>query len=134
MMLVGKMFLGNFLYPQKHYTMFMKITKIIPWVILGANFIIPNDVVKDSMTSFFYKMGVTLTFGMSKHPAIGPLWNKTIEPVFVDFIDNMSYSIQHGFVKGLRSDNEEVVNSSLGSQHQSEISESSPKSDSEILQ
>ena len=52
-----------------------------------------------------YGMGVTCTLGMGKWRYTKAFWNKTIEPYFVDLLDNV---ISHGlaeFVRGLRSDN-----------------------------
>eukprot|EP00873_Tetraselmis_striata_P043769 jgi/Tetstr1/464033/TSEL_008838.t1 len=72
---------------------------------MGVNRVLPNEVVRRRLTSVMYRIGVILTLGMSKHPRVGPLWNKTVEPVVVDFVDNFSYAVREGLVKGLRSDN-----------------------------
>lgn len=85
------------------------MNRIVPAMLvvgaIAANRVIPNEVVKEKLTKAFYGFGVAVTLGMSKNPTVGPMWNKTIEPVFVDFIDNVTYGIQNGFIKGLRSDN-----------------------------
>ena len=52
-----------------------------------------------------YGMGVTCTLGMGKWKYTKRFWNKTVEPYFVDLLDN---TIGHGlaeFIRGLRSDN-----------------------------
>lgn len=103
--------------------------RLLPWVIIGTHYAIPNEVIRKAMTNVLYNVGVAITLGMSKHPNVGPVWNKTIEPVFVDLIDNVSFSIQQGLVKGLRSDNEpSIVHESP---HRSETVESRPLSGSE---
>ena len=46
-----------------------------------------------------------MTAGLSKWVWTKKLWNKTIEPYFIDLIDNVVGGALRGFVKGLRSDN-----------------------------
>lgn len=71
---------------------------------LGVNKLLPNEVVRTKLTAVMYRLGVALTLGMSKHPKAGPVWNKTVEPVVVDFLDNVTHAVREGLVKGLRSD------------------------------
>nr|WRJ69827.1 hypothetical protein TetV2_00378 [Oceanusvirus sp.] len=71
----------------------------------AANKAFPKVVVRKRLTSVFYKLGVIMTFGMSKSSTLGPVWNKTVEPVFVDLLENVSYAVHHGLVEGLKSDN-----------------------------
>lgn len=73
---------------------------------MGANRVLPNDKVRQKLTAVFYRLGVLLTLGISKHPKVGPVWNRTVEPVVVDFLDNLAYAVREGLVKGLRSDDE----------------------------
>ena len=80
--------------------------KLIPFLLLGFHYVIPNERVRETLTPIMKKVGIALTLGMSKHPAVGPVWNKTIEPVFVDLLDNVCYSIQNGLIQGMRSDND----------------------------
>ena len=66
---------------------------------------IPNKRIKAQIGMITYGMGVTCTLGMGKWRYTKAFWNKTIEPYFVDLLDNV---ISHGlaeFVRGLRSDN-----------------------------
>ena len=66
---------------------------------------IPNKQIKAQIGMITYGMGVTCTLGMGKWRYTKAFWNKTIEPYFVDLLDNV---ISHGlaeFVRGLRSDN-----------------------------
>ena len=45
-----------------------------------------------------------MTHALSKWKMTKGIWNKTIEPWFIDLVDNVFGSIIRGFVKGLRSD------------------------------
>ena len=66
---------------------------------------IPNKRIKAQIGMITYGMGVTCTLGMGKWRYTKAFWNKTIEPYFVDLLDNV---ISHGlaeFIRGLRSDN-----------------------------
>ncbi len=67
--------------------------------------------------SVFYGIGVMITvFFGAKFKWTKGLWNKLIEPYFIDFIDNIFNgiidgveeiinAIRNGFIKGLKSDN-----------------------------
>ena len=66
---------------------------------------IPNDKICAFVEGSFEKLGVLLTAGLSKWAWTKNLWNKTIEPYFIDLIDNVIGGALRGFVKGLRSDN-----------------------------
>ena len=66
---------------------------------------IPNDKICAFVEGSFEKLGVLLTAGLSKWGWTKNLWNKTIEPYFIDLIDNVVGGALRGFVKGLRSDN-----------------------------
>ena len=46
-----------------------------------------------------------MTLNLSKWKATAKVWNSTIEPYFIDLIDNVFGSIVRGFIKGLRVDN-----------------------------
>ena len=66
---------------------------------------IPNKRIKAQVGMMMYGMGVTCTLGMGKWKYTKRFWNKTVEPYFVDLLDNV---IAHGlaeFIRGLRSDN-----------------------------
>ena len=45
-----------------------------------------------------------MTLGLSKWSVTKKVWNKTVEPWFIDLIDNIFGSMVRGFIKGLRSD------------------------------
>ena len=66
---------------------------------------IPNKTIKAHFGMMMYGIGVTCTLGMGKWKYTKRFWNKTVEPYFVDLLDNV---VAHGlaeFIRGLRSDN-----------------------------
>ena len=66
---------------------------------------IPNKTIKAKFGSWMYSLGVLCTLGMGKWKWTKNVWNKTIEPYFVDAIDNILVTGIAKFVDGLRSDN-----------------------------
>ena len=50
-------------------------------------------------------VGVSVTLGMSKWKWTKNIWNATIEPYFVDLIENTLGAAIKGLLSGLRSDN-----------------------------
>ena len=66
---------------------------------------IPNKTIKAKFGSWMYNLGVVCTLGMGKWKLTKNVWNKTIEPYFVDAIDNILVTGISKFVDGLRSDN-----------------------------
>ena len=46
-----------------------------------------------------------MTAGLTKWKFTRKIWNKTIEPYFIDLVDNIFGSAIRGLIKGLRSDN-----------------------------
>ena len=73
---------------------------VILWVLKK----VPNDYISEIVESFFYGLGKMLTLGMSKWSMTRGFWNKTIEPWFIDLVDNVSGGALRGFIKGLRVD------------------------------
>jgi hypothetical protein len=73
---------------------------IVLWILKK----IPNKTICSKVEGLFYGLGKTLTLGMSKWNLTKKLWNKTIEPYFIDLIDNIVGSAVRGFIKGLRVD------------------------------
>tara|TARA_Y100000310_G_scaffold290193_1_gene317174 strand:+ start:207 stop:500 length:294 start_codon:yes stop_codon:yes gene_type:complete len=74
---------------------------VLAWVLKK----VPNKAIKAQIGMMMYGMGVTCTLGMGKWKYTKKFWNKTVEPYFVDLLDNV---IAHGlaeFIRGLRSDN-----------------------------
>lgn len=65
---------------------------------------IPNEKIYSKVEAGCYMLGSTLTLGLSKWKFTKQLWNKTVEPYFVDLVDNTAGAAIQGFIKGLRSD------------------------------
>ena len=66
---------------------------------------IPNESICSIVETTFESIGQFLTLGLSKWKFSKKLWNSTIEPWFIDLIDNIFGSAVRGVIKGLRSDN-----------------------------
>ena len=73
---------------------------IVLWVLKR----VPNDYICEIVESFFYGMGRFMTLGLSKWSLTRRFWNKTIEPWFIDLVDNVVGGALRGFIKGLRAD------------------------------
>lgn len=65
---------------------------------------IPNDAIYSKVESVGYVAGSALTLGLSKWKLTKELWNKTIEPYFIDLVDNTVGAALQGFIRGLKSD------------------------------
>ena len=65
----------------------------------------PNDKIYNFVEGSFYKFGVIATLGATKWKLTKSLWNSTIEPYFVDLIENTAGGAIEGFIKGVRVDN-----------------------------
>tara|TARA_R110002096_G_scaffold133294_1_gene284144 strand:- start:159 stop:440 length:282 start_codon:yes stop_codon:yes gene_type:complete len=65
---------------------------------------VPNKELYNWVESCTYVAGVTLTLGLSKWKFTKKIWNSTIEPYFVDLIENTIGAGLKGFLDGLRSD------------------------------
>ena len=65
---------------------------------------IPNDDICHFVENLFYGIGKTLTLGLSKWSITRKFWNNTIEPWFIDLVDNVVGGAVRGFIKGLRVD------------------------------
>ena len=75
-------------------------TGIILWVLKK----VPNETICNVVETAFYAMGKALTLGLSKWSITKKFWNKTVEPWFIDLIDNIVGGALRGFIKGLRVD------------------------------
>ena len=74
---------------------------IVLWVLKK----IPNEQICGVIETSCESVGRVLTLNLSKWKATKSVWNSTIEPYFVDLIDNLFGSMVRGLIKGLRSDN-----------------------------
>ena len=66
---------------------------------------IPNEQICKYVEGLFFGLGSAMTLGLAKWSFSKKIWNKTIEPFFVDLIDNVVGGALRGFLNGLRSDN-----------------------------
>tara|TARA_R100000773_G_scaffold14845_1_gene13569 strand:+ start:9792 stop:10088 length:297 start_codon:yes stop_codon:yes gene_type:complete len=74
---------------------------IVLWVLKK----IPNESICSVVETTFESLGKVMTLGLGKWSVTKGVWNKTIEPYFIDLVDNVFGSLVRGFIKGLRSDN-----------------------------
>ena len=65
---------------------------------------IPNKEICAWVESIWYTAGKVMTLGLSKWKFTKNIWNKTVEPYFIDLLDNFVGSAVRGFIKGLRVD------------------------------
>ena len=65
---------------------------------------IPNDKICSVVEGFFEKIGIVMTAGLTKFWATKKIWNKTVEPYFIDLLSNTVEAGVEGFIEGLRSD------------------------------
>ena len=66
---------------------------------------IPNEKISAFVEGSFEKLGILITGGLTKWSFTKKIWNKTIEPYFIDLLDNVVGGAMRGLVKGLKSDN-----------------------------
>ena len=66
---------------------------------------IPNQDLYSWVETGTYWLGATMTLGLAKWRLTRRIWNKPVEPYFVDLIENTVGAGREGFIKGLRSDN-----------------------------
>ncbi len=65
---------------------------------------IPNEDIYDWVETGSCWLGTAMTLGLGKWKLTKKLWNSTIEPYFIDLVDNTIGAAVKGFIKGLRSD------------------------------
>jgi len=73
---------------------------LILWVLKK----VPNEHICSIVETTFESLGSAMTLGLGKWKLTKKVWNTTIEPWFIDIIDNIFGSMVRGFIKGLRSD------------------------------
>jgi len=66
---------------------------------------IPNDQLANRVGTSAETCGKVMTLGLGKWSFSRKFWNGTIEPWFIDLVDNTAGACIKGFIKGLRSDN-----------------------------
>jgi hypothetical protein len=65
---------------------------------------IPNEEICAWVEGITYTLGKCMTLGLSQWKFTKGIWNKTIEPWFIDLFDNFIGGAVRGFTRGLRSD------------------------------
>ena len=65
---------------------------------------IPNEDLCSWVKTCAYWAGTAMTLGLSKFKWTKSLWNSTVEPYFIDLIDNTVGAAVQGFINGLKSD------------------------------
>ena len=73
---------------------------VVLWVLKK----VPNEHICSVIETACESIGRVMTLGLSKWSVTKNVWNSTIEPWFIDLIDNIFGSIVRGFIKGLRAD------------------------------
>ena len=73
---------------------------VVLWVLKK----VPNDSICSVVETTFESLGKLMTLGMGKWSVTKKVWASTIEPWFIDLVDNVFGSMVRGFIKGLRSD------------------------------
>ena len=73
---------------------------IVLWVLKK----VPNQEIANIVETFAFGCFRTMTLGLAKWKFTKDLWNKTIEPYFIDLLENVLGGFIKGAVKGLRSD------------------------------
>ena len=66
---------------------------------------VPNEKISGLVYDCMLNLGNLMTLGLGKWKLTKGIWNKTIEPWFIDLLDNIVASAVNGFIAGLRSDN-----------------------------
>mgnify|MGYP003152309494 FL=1 len=73
---------------------------VVLWVLKK----VPNESICAVIETTFESLGKIMTLGMGKWSVTKKVWASTIEPWFIDLVDNVFGSMVRGFIKGLRSD------------------------------
>ena len=73
---------------------------IVLWVLKKM----PNEKLYGLVNGLCYKAGVIMTLGLAKWKFSSKIWNQTIEPYFVDLLNNTVKAGVDGFIDGLKSD------------------------------
>ena len=65
---------------------------------------IPNKEICAWVEGLCSTAGRIMTLGLSQWKITKGMWNKTVEPFFIDLVDNFIGGALRGFIRGLRSD------------------------------
>ena len=75
-------------------------TAIALWVLKK----IPNEKIYGLVNGLCFKAGTIVTLGLAKWSWSKKIWNQTVEPYFIDLIENTVGAAVKGFIDGLKSD------------------------------
>jgi hypothetical protein len=78
----------------------MSSAGLVLWVLKK----VPNEHICSVVETTFETMGKAITLGLGKWKFTKKVWNSTIEPWFIDLVDNFMGGAVRGLIKGLRSD------------------------------
>ena len=78
----------------------MSSAGLVLWVLKK----VPNEHICSVVETSFETLGKAMTLGLGKWSITKKVWNSTIEPWFIDLVDNFMGGAVRGFIKGLRSD------------------------------
>ena len=73
---------------------------VVLWVLKK----VPNEHICSVIETALEAVGRLMTLNLSKWSVTKKVWNSTIEPWFIDLIDNDFGTMIRGFIKGLRTD------------------------------
>ena len=80
------------------------VSVVVLWVLKK----VPNEHICSVIETACESLGRVMTLGLNKWSVTKKVWNKTVEPWFIDLVDNVFGSVIRGFIKGLRSDDKMV--------------------------
>ena len=75
-------------------------TAIALWVLKK----VPNEKLYGLVNGLCFKAGTIVTLGLAKWSWSKKIWNQTVEPYFIDLLQNTVGAAVDGFIKGLKSD------------------------------
>ena len=65
---------------------------------------VPNEKLYGLVNGLCFKAGTIITLGLAKWSFSKKIWNQTVEPYFIDLLENTVGAAVDGFIKGLKSD------------------------------
>ena len=74
-------------------------------IALWALKLIPNEDIQEWVGTTGYWLGSIATLGLAKWKLTRGVWNSTIEPYFIDLLDNTVNTFIKNVIKGMKSDN-----------------------------
>jgi len=74
-------------------------------LVVWALKLIPNEDIQEWVGTAGYWLGSIVTLGLSKWKLTRSVWQKTLEPYFIDLLDNTVNTFIKNVIKGMKSDN-----------------------------